>query len=264
MLLAATNSGHADHRPAGPRARAAHQPARARLGDPRLHDRLDRARAHRRPAVRPVRPQARVRRRLPGVLAGLARRRLRGGRHAADRVADPAGDRRGVPVRERGRARHRRVPAASSSAWRWGRTRWSPRSGSCSARCSAARWSRSRGSGCSGSTCRSASAAAAWGAFVLHELVTPDDDARARPRRRGHVRRRAHRARPRRLEGRHRRLERPGRDRRAGRRRGAAAGLRRDRAPRSRADARPVDLPQPAVRRRDRARRSSTASRASR
>ena len=43
--------GHADHCAAGPRAELAHQPARARVGDPRVHDRLDRARAQRRQAV---------------------------------------------------------------------------------------------------------------------------------------------------------------------------------------------------------------------
>ena len=59
-------------------------------------------------------------------------------------------------------------------------------------------------------------------------------------------------------------LERPARDRRPGDGGAAAAAVRVDRAPRPRADARPDDLPQPHVRGGDRARRSSTASRASR
>ena len=106
--------GHADHRPAGAGAGAGDQPARARVGDPRLHDRLDGARAHVRAPVRPVRPQARVRPRLRRVRARIARRGLLGGRGAADPVADPAGRRRGVPVRELVRARHRRVPARAA------------------------------------------------------------------------------------------------------------------------------------------------------
>ena len=106
--------GHADHRPARPRARAPHDAARPRVGDPRLHDRLDRARAHRGPAVRPVRPQAGLRRRLRRLRAHLARRRLRRERHRADPVADPPGRRRRVPVRQRRRARHRRVPARAA------------------------------------------------------------------------------------------------------------------------------------------------------
>src|SRR5919201_6910078 len=38
--------GHADHRPARPRAQPRHFAAPARVGDPRLHDRLHRAGAH--------------------------------------------------------------------------------------------------------------------------------------------------------------------------------------------------------------------------
>ena len=75
--------GHADHRAARSRAEPAHEPARARVGDPRLHDRLDRARAERRPAVGPVRTQEGVHRRFPRVRARLARRRFRGQRHAS-------------------------------------------------------------------------------------------------------------------------------------------------------------------------------------
>ena len=43
--------GHADHRAARPRTELAHEPARARVGDPRVHDRLDGAGAERRPSV---------------------------------------------------------------------------------------------------------------------------------------------------------------------------------------------------------------------
>ena len=50
-------------------------------------------------------------------------------------------------------------PKRATRAWRWAPTRWSPRSGWCSARCSAARSSRSPGTGCSGSTSRSRSPA---------------------------------------------------------------------------------------------------------
>ena len=104
----------------------------------------------------------------------LARRRLLRRRDRADPVAHPAGHRLGVPVRQRRRARHRRLPQASSSAWRWAPTRWSPRSASCSARCSAARSWRSPGTGCSGSTSRSRSPAPLWGALILRELAKPD------------------------------------------------------------------------------------------
>ncbi len=64
--------------------------------------------------------------------------------------------------------------------------------------------------------------------------------------------------------GGHQRLERRDRDRRPGRGGRAAAAVGADRAPLARADARPEDLPQPPVRGRERAPRSSTASRASR
>ena len=106
--------GHADHRAARPRALAAHEPAGARVGDPRLPDRRHRARADGRAAERPVRAQARLRRRLPAVRARLARRRLLARRHGPDPVADPAGDRLGVPVRQRRRARHRRLPEGAA------------------------------------------------------------------------------------------------------------------------------------------------------
>src|SRR5882672_9200337 len=50
--------------------------------------------------------------RLSALLARVARRRLRRQRHAADPLAHRPGHRRRVPVCERGRARHRRVPEA--------------------------------------------------------------------------------------------------------------------------------------------------------
>ena len=149
--------GHADHRAARPRAQPPHQPARAGVGDPRLHDRLDRARAERRPAVRPVRAKEGLHRRLRAVRAGVAGRRLRRQRHRAHPVADRS---RASAARSCSPTRRRSSPTpsrASSSGWPWAPTRWSRRSAWSSARCSAARWWRSRGTGCSGSTCRSPS-----------------------------------------------------------------------------------------------------------
>ncbi len=108
--------GHADHRPAQPRAQSSHEPARARLGDPRLHDRLDRAGPQRGPSVGPVRAQARLRRGLHRVRVRLARGRIRIRRHRADPVADSAGDRRRVPVRQRGRDRDRRLPPRAAGS----------------------------------------------------------------------------------------------------------------------------------------------------
>ena len=106
--------GHADHRAARPRALAAHEPARAGLGDPRLPDRRHRAGADGGAPERPVRAQARLRRRLPRVRAGLARGGLLSGRDRADPVARPAGHRLGLPVRQRRRARHRRLPEGAA------------------------------------------------------------------------------------------------------------------------------------------------------
>ena len=238
--------GHADHRPARSRARAAHHAARPRVGDPRLHDRLDRARPHRGPAVRPLRPQAGLRRRLRRLRAHLAGRRLRRERHGADPVADPPGHRRRVPVRQRRRARDRRVPARAARAGdghqhddRRGRPR---------ARAGAGRRARLD--------------LVAVGVLVQRPvrarrrrvgLRRPPraraarHQPRARPARDHDVRRGPDRARARRLQGRHLGLERPGRDRRPRRRRRAAAAVRRHRAPRPRADARPHDLREPDV-----------------
>ena len=70
---------------------------------------------------------------------------------------------------------------ASSSAWRWGPTRWSRRSASCSARCSAARWSPSPGNGCSGST--SARAAGAFRARASQRARQAGLEPRPRPAR---------------------------------------------------------------------------------
>ena len=82
---------------------------------------------------------------------------------AADPVADPAGRRRRVPVRQLGRARDGRVPARAARPrdgdehdGRRDRPRARP-----GARRRAGR--RSPGSGCSGSTSRSALVGAAWG-----------------------------------------------------------------------------------------------------
>ncbi len=103
--------GHADHRPARPRALAPHEPARARVGDPRLPHRRHRARAHGRAPVSDL--FGRKRAYVGGfvaVRARLARRRLLPRRDRADPLADPAGHRLRVPVRQRRRARHRRLP----------------------------------------------------------------------------------------------------------------------------------------------------------
>ena len=61
------------------------------MGDPRVHDRVDRARAERGTAVRSVRAQAGLHRRIRAVRPRVARRRIRGQRDAADPVADPQG-----------------------------------------------------------------------------------------------------------------------------------------------------------------------------
>ena len=105
-----------DHRAPRPRESPAHEHPRAGLGDPRLHDRLDRAGAVLRAPVRPVRAQAGLRRRLRGLRARVARRRVRDRRDAADPLARPPGARRRVPVRQLRGARHRRVPARAARA----------------------------------------------------------------------------------------------------------------------------------------------------
>ena len=105
---------HAGHRAArsgeGARGRAAH----ARLGDPRVHDRLDGARAHVRSPQRPLRPQARVRRRLRRLHRRIAGRGLRDRRDGPDPLAHRAGHRRRAAVCQRQRAGHRRVPARAA------------------------------------------------------------------------------------------------------------------------------------------------------
>ena len=90
-------------------------------------------------------------------------------------------------------------------------------------------------------------AGAAWGCARPPRARTARHQPRARPARDHDVRRGPDRARARRLQGRHLGLERPGRDRRPRRRRRAAAAVRRHRAPRPRADARPHDLREPHV-----------------
>ena len=165
--------------------------------------------------------------------ARLAGRRLRVRRDDADPLAHPAGDRRRVPVRERGRASSPTRSRASSSASRWGRTRWSRRSASCSGRSSAARSSRSRGTGCSGSTSRSRRSARSGRRSCCAS-------SSSRSARRGFdllgtdgLRGRAHRARARRLARRDLRLDRSAHGRLADRRGGPAAAVRADRAPRA-------------------------------
>ena len=64
MLLATINSGTLIIALPDLERSPRHQPAPARLGDPRLHDRLDGAGAHRRAALRPLRAQEGLRRRL--------------------------------------------------------------------------------------------------------------------------------------------------------------------------------------------------------
>ena len=128
------------------------------------------------PAVRPVRPQARLRRRLRALRASPRSAPASPGRHRADRVADRPGrsaapscsptPRRSSPTRSR----------ASSSGSRWARTRWSPRSAWCSGRCWAARSWRSRGTGCSGSTSRSRCRRACGAALRAARARRPDAD----------------------------------------------------------------------------------------
>ena len=125
--------------------RALHtEPALARLGDPRLHDRLDRAR--RSTAGRLSDLFGRKKAYVGGVRrvrARLARRRLLGSGTAADPVADRAGHRRRVPVRQRGRARDRRLPEGAARPRDGDEHDGRRRRAGASARCSAARWSRS-------------------------------------------------------------------------------------------------------------------------
>ena len=175
-----------------------------------------------------------------------------------------AGDRRRVPVRQLGRDRHRRVPARAARAGdghehdgRRGRPR--DRAG---ARRRAGRDLLALGVLVQRAV-RAARARCGRGS-ILRELAKPD-------RVRGYdvpgvlvfvvgltglvfgLSR-----------GGPERLERPADDRRDRRRRRAAAAVRADRAPSPRADARPLDLREPAVRAPRPPRRSSTACRASR
>ena len=107
--------GNADHRPAGPRALAAREPARARLGDPRVHDRGHGARADSGSAQRPLRPPTLLHRRLSALRTGVPGRRILGFCDGPDPLARIAGHRLGVPVRKRRRTRDRRLPAGA--AW---------------------------------------------------------------------------------------------------------------------------------------------------
>ena len=195
---------------------------------------------------------------LASLGAGLRRRR-----HAADPVADPAGHRRRVPVRQRRRARHGRVPARAARPGHGHehdgrRDRPRPRPG--------ARRRAGRDLVAVGVLVQRAARPGRRGLGRARPARAGDaaTPARARPAGHRHLRRRASPARARRLEGRALGLGRPGRDRRADRRRRAAAGVRADRAPRPRADARPRRSSATACSRPRPPRRSSTASRASR
>ena len=183
----------------------------------------------------------------------LARRGLRRQRHRADPVAHPAGHRLGVPVRQRRRAGHRRLPAGAA---RPGDGRQHD-------------GRRHRPGARAGARRRAGGDLLALGVLVQRPArargrrLGRADPARARQARRGarlrrarhqHLRGRPHRPRARRLARRPQRLEQPDRDRRAGRRGRAAAAVGADRAPLARADARPDDVPQPPVRRRQRRR----------
>ncbi len=102
--------GHADHRPSRPGAKPAHQSPRARLGDPLVHDRIDRAGSQRRSTLGPLRAQARLHRRLRPLRGGVAGRRvLRLGDRAHRVAAGPGGGRRAA-LRQRPGDRHRRLP----------------------------------------------------------------------------------------------------------------------------------------------------------
>ncbi len=230
-------------------------PAPARLGHSRLHDRLDRAGADGRTAIRPLRTQARLRRRLRAVRARLARRRLLVRRNRADPVADRPGNRRQPAVRERRRACHRRLPARAA------------RAGDGHEHDGRGRRARAR----AGARRRTRHDLLALGLLVQRaarsrgqHLGRPGaaragkagHQPRPRPARDEHLRRRPHRARARALARRDLRLEQRHHDRVVDRRRRAASTVRADRAPRPSADARPDDLPQPACSRRRRAPRS--------
>ena len=253
--------GNADHRPPRSRAGARDQPAGTGLGDPRLHDLLDRAGADGRSPFRPLRPQDRLRRRLRDLRPRLPWRRLRCRRHPADPLADRPGDRRRLHLRQRPGPRHRCLPPRPARAGHGdehdGR--------------------RDRVGDRAGPRRRPRLDLLALGFLVQRparlcrrplgrngppRARPPRQRPRLRPRRHPHLRRRLDRARLRDLARRHLRLGRLAGDRLAGRRGGAAAALRLDRAPRLGADAGPGDLPQPPLRRRD-GPPSSTASPAS-
>ena len=191
----------------------------AGLGDPRLHDRLDRAGAHRRPALRPLRPQDRPTSAASSIFAlaslgaGFAAdgtelilwRILQGiggaflFANAAALVTDA------FPREQLGLAMGTNTMVAAiglvlgpvlggalvAISWHW--VFW---------------FNVPLGAG------RRRSGAA----LVLRELAKPRPGARPRPGRHRHLRRRPDRARLRDLARRHLRLERPARDRRPGRR----------------------------------------------
>ena len=106
------DAGHLPRHP--PRPAGARQQLLPAVDDPRLPRRLERADRQPRPPRRHVRARADLQPRLPdlhgrlavpdGRLADRPRRR-----DVLDRVPDRAGDRRGLPARQRGRDHHGRV-----------------------------------------------------------------------------------------------------------------------------------------------------------
>ena len=198
MLLATINSGTLIIAlPDLERALRTQHP-RARLGDPRLHDRLDRAGAHRRPAVGPLRPQAAPTSR--GFASSRSPRSAPGSPASGTelilwRIA--AGRRRRVPVRQLRRAGHRRLPARAARPGDGHEHDGRRRRPRASGRCSAARSCRSPGTGSSGSTCPFGLAGALWAALILRELAKPDSVRGFDMLGHGDVRRRADRPRAR-------------------------------------------------------------------
>ena len=239
---------HADHRAARSRAEPAHDAPAARLGDPRLHDRVDRAAPQRGAALRSVRPEERLRARLHRLLARLARRGLRRQRDAADPLARSC---RGSAARSSSRTPARSSPTRSREGAR-------PRDGD------ERDGRRGRARHRPGARRRARRDRVALGLLVQRPArpdrlrvglaraardVRTERGARTRSHRHGDLRRRADRARLRDLEGRPERLEPPDRDRRLRARGRAPARVPADRATRPRADARPPHVPEPALRR---------------
>ena len=143
----------------------------------------------------------------------LARRRLRRRRHPADPLADPAGGRRRLHLRQRAGPGHRRLPARAARPGDGHEHDGRRDRARASARCSAAPWSRSPGSGSSGSTCRWPWPAPSGPALILRELSRRDTVRGLDLGGTAHLRRRPDRARLRDLPRRHLRLGRHAGDR---------------------------------------------------